>query len=145
VDLIEVDAIGLQAPQARLDRADDPVARGAAAVGPAAHGEAELGGEDDLVAAAAIAEPPADHPLREAVLAVDVGGVEEVDALAEGAVHDLKRGLLVAADLVHERALVGLAEGHRPEAERRDLEAGAAELAVFHGDRVPPGRPSRPQ
>ena len=47
-----------------------------------------------------------------------------------GAVEDRHRGLLVALQ----------SEGHRPEAEPRDLQAGAAEAGVVH-DRLPrPGR-----
>jgi hypothetical protein len=51
---------------------------------------------------------------------------------AERAIEDRVRGRVVAADLVHERLVVGLAEGHRAQAQGRDLHAGGSEVAVFH-------------
>ena len=81
-----------------------------------------LGGEHDVVAAAA-GERLADDLLRLAAR-VDVGGVDEVDAGVEGRVDD--RDALVVV-----RVAPG-AEHHRPEAERGDLDAGAAERAVVH-------------
>jgi hypothetical protein len=58
---------------------------------------------------------------------VDVGGVDEVDAGIERGVDD--------ADAV---VVVGIAERpehHRPETQGADLDAGAAEGAVFHAGR----------
>ena len=52
VHLVEVDPVGLQAPQAVLHLADDPAARVAALVRVVAHGAVHLGGEYDAVAAA---------------------------------------------------------------------------------------------
>ena len=57
----------------------------------------------------------------------------KLDAALERAVHDRERRLLVAADLVHERLVVGLAERHRAEAEDGNLEAARSEVAMFHG------------
>ena len=132
VDLIEVDVIGAEALQAVLHAAHDAVAGGAGPVGPFAHGEAELGGEDDLLAALIALDPGADDPLAEAVLPVDVRRVDEVHAQLQRAIQDVERRLLVGADLVHERLLVGLAEGHRAQAELRHLDARRSELSVFH-------------
>ena len=53
---------------------------------------------------------------------VDFGGVDEIDARRDRPIE-----LRVAVGL---RVL--LAEGHRAEAERGDLEVGAAEAAFFH-------------
>ena len=52
VQLIEVDVVGAQPPQAPLDGADQVVARGADVVRPGADAEGRLGGDDDLVAPA---------------------------------------------------------------------------------------------
>ena len=77
VDLVEVDPVGLQAPQRVLDLADDPAAGVAALVGVVAHRAVDLRGEDDVVA------PPAGERLADDLLGlaarVDVGGVDEVD------------------------------------------------------------------
>jgi hypothetical protein len=52
VHLVEIDPVGLQPPQAVLDRRHDPAARVAAAVGPVAHGKVHLGGQHDVAAPA---------------------------------------------------------------------------------------------
>jgi hypothetical protein len=57
---------------------------------------------------------------------VELGGVEEVDALVEGIIH-----LRVALGL---RVL--LAPGHGAEADEADIEVRAAEAAVFHRYRL---------
>src|SRR5690606_33905673 len=46
------------------------------------------------------------------------------DTCLEGQVHDAERGRLVAPDLVHEGILVGFAERHGAEAERRHRQRG---------------------
>ena len=87
----------------------------------------DLGGQHDLLPpAAALGEPAADDLLGLAA-AVDVGGVEEVDAGLERRVHDL-----VAVGLVGLRP-----EVHRAEAQRADPQAGAAEVAIVHGRNLP--------
>ena len=53
VDLVQVDPVGLQPPQALLDLGDDPPPRVAAAVAAIAHREVHLGGQDDVIPAAA--------------------------------------------------------------------------------------------
>ena len=101
-------------------------------VGPAvAHEAVELGREDGLVAAlAALREPRAEDLLGPAAVlapAVHVGGVEEVDAVLVGLVHDRVRG-----------GLVGLrTEVHRPEDEPGHAQAGPAEVGVLHTDSLP--------
>src|SRR5690606_21400361 len=84
-------------------------------------GEAGLGGEHDVVAAAL--EGLADDLLRLAA-GVDVGRVDEVDPGVERPVDDLDRVLVVG---VAERA-----EHHGAQRERADLDPGAAEGAVLH-------------
>ena len=122
VDLVEVDAIRPEATQAVLHRPDDAVPGGARRVRPLAHAEAKLGREDDAVTAPRVRHPRAHDALGEPVLTVDVGGVDEAHAAFERAAHDRKRRLLVAPDLVHERLVVRLPEGHGAEAEHGDPE-----------------------
>ena len=49
----------------------------------------------------------------------------------ERLLREQERGF-VGAELVHERLLVGLAERHRAEAQRRDLHARRSEVSIFH-------------
>ena len=87
-----------------------------------AHGEHELGDEDDLLpAAAALGEPLADDLLAGAA-AIHVGGVEEGDALLNGLVHDAKAFLLVAQS----------AKGHGAQADAADVQTGLTNLVVNH-------------
>ncbi len=72
--------------------------------------DAELGGEHDLVAA--VADRATDQ-LLVVPLAVDVGGVEQVDAQVERPMD--RRDPLGVTD-----ASVGARHGHAPEADRRD-------------------------
>ncbi len=132
VDLIQIDAVGAEALEAVVDGACDAHARGSGAVGPGRHAEASLGRDDHLLARAARGEPLAEDALGQAVLAVDIGGIDEVDAGRERAIEHTEAFLAVGADLVHERLGVGLAEGHAAEAEHRDLRAGLTELTVAH-------------
>jgi hypothetical protein len=53
VHLVEVDVVGVQPPQRVLDRAHDPQPRAALLVRALPHHAVELGGEEDVVAAAA--------------------------------------------------------------------------------------------
>jgi hypothetical protein len=125
VDLVEIDVVGLEAPEARLDLAHDVDPRGPRVVEVAvAHGEACLRGEHYLpsdafegVADEALALPPA----------VDVGRVDEVDALVQGETDHLGRGLLVQVAYVHLAA-----ELHRSERELAYDKAGVAQSTIFH-------------
>src|SRR6185312_3343095 len=122
VDLVEVDPVGVQALQRRLDLADDPAAGVAELVGVVAHRPVDLGGEDDVVA------PPSGQRLCDDRLGlaarVDVSGIDEVDARVERAVDD--------ADAVVVVLVAPVAEHHRAEAERAHGNAGAPESAVVH-------------
>ena len=92
--LVEVDHVGLQPPERRLDRRADVLAR-AAALGAVAHSAAELRREHDLVAAPCSTLPM--MRLAAAAVAVDVGGVEERDPGLERGVDDGARRRLVDA------------------------------------------------
>ena len=92
VGVVEVDVVGLQAAQARLDLTDDVAARQAAVVDVGPDDPVGLGGDHHLVAAAA--EGAAEDllggfavgggrgagPVEDRHVAVHVGGVDEVDA-----------------------------------------------------------------
>src|SRR4051795_5667907 len=89
-------------------------------VRPVGHPETNLGGDDEVLARLAL-EPAPDNLLG-GTAPVDIGRVDEVAAGRREMVKDGVAG-----------GLVGLAaEGHRPEAERADVEAGPAEKAIFH-------------
>src|SRR5436190_13597988 len=78
-----------------------------------------------LVASTICVRRPAADLLRDGP-AVGVGRVDEVAARLEVAVDERQRLALLAAPLGH-------AEGHRPEADLGDTEAGAPEGADAHG------------
>ena len=77
VHLVEVDVVGAQAPQARLARPDEVMAGEPGVVGTVAHGEARLGGDQDVLAPAL--EDLA-HDLLGTPGGVDVRRVDQVDA-----------------------------------------------------------------
>ena len=117
--LIEIDVVGLQALEGGVDLLVDLLAGEAAAR--LVHREEELRGEDELLASEALEDFPPGR-LRRAG-AVDVGGVEEVDA-------DLEGGAGAGLGLL---ALHPTRVGE-PGAERdlRDLEVRVAEPAELH-------------
>jgi hypothetical protein len=78
-------ALAGQALEALLDPGQDPAPRVAASVGTLAHREVHLRREHDVIASAA--QRLADNLLGLAA-GVHVGGIDEVDALAEGRVDD---------------------------------------------------------
>ncbi len=131
VDHVDVDVVGAQPPQAGVDLGHDRLAGQAAAVGAAgAHGVADLGGDDDVVAVRVVLQGAAEDLLAGAV-GVHVRGVEEVDARFEGVLDQGPAGFLVEGpDGV---AAVGVAVGHGADGHGRDVEAGAAEFEVTHG------------
>ena len=93
-----------------------------------AHPAAHFRRQDDVL------PPPRDglpdHRLRLA-RGVDVGGVDEVDARIERAMHDaVSRSLIEAADLFPD--LSGASEGHRAQTELRNEHTGISQLAIFH-------------
>jgi len=121
VQVVQVDAVGLQAAQAGLDGAGEVEAAGAVVVGSLAHGGDALGGQDHVIALAIGLQHVAQDLLGGAA-AVDVSGVDEVDATLECDVGDA-RGL----------GLVGaVAPGHRAQAQLRDAHAAAPQLSVLH-------------
>src|SRR3954467_8005861 len=128
VELVEVDPVGPHPAQRPLAGAHDVAGGQERVVRPVRHAAVDLGGEHGLLAPfAAQGEPGAEHlfgaPLAR-VEAVDVGGVEEVDALGQRPVHDRVRV-----------GLLGLpAEVHRAETEAGDRQSAAPEVRVLHDD-----------
>ena len=100
VHLVEIDVVGLQAPQTRLDRGEDVLAGQSAVVGPGAHRAPTFGRQHDVIASAF--QPFADDlfgtagGLDASARGIDVRGVEEIDAVFEGGVHDGEARSLVA-------------------------------------------------
>ena len=92
VHLVQVNVVGLQALERPFAGLADVQRRKFAMVRPVAHAPVDLGGDDDLLAPpAALGEPAPDDLLGDTLAglpAVDIGGVEEVDAQFEGLVHD---------------------------------------------------------
>ena len=66
VDLVEVDVVGAEPSEARVDRAEDVLAGEAAVVRARTHRPVDLGGEDDRVAGGEVAERPPEHLLARA-------------------------------------------------------------------------------
>src|SRR4051812_14372559 len=125
VDLVEVDPVGAEPPQAVLDLLDDPAARVPELVRVVAHRAVHLCCEHDVVAPAP-GQRLADDLLGLAAR-VHVGGVDEVDPGVERGVDDADRLVVVL--------VAPTAEHHRAEAERTHLDAGAAEGAELHRGR----------
>ncbi len=143
VDLVEVDVVGLQAPQAPFHRlAHRGGVDAAAAAHPWAAAAGDLGREDHPGAVAGLSEPGADDLLGLAVgggrggHGVHFGGIEEVDAVVER--------------VVHLRVTFGFgvlqAPGHGAEADLGDQHVGPAELSRLHCGICPKSRkkPARP-
>jgi len=120
MELVEVDPVGLEAPERVLDGAHDVAARAAFQLLGVVHDHAELRRQHDLLAP--VAEHLAHQRLRAAALAVDVGGVEERDAEVDRLVDDLARRLEVEA----------AAEVVAAEADDRDPQARLPQIARLH-------------
>jgi pseudouridylate synthase len=121
MDVVEVDVIRPQPFERTLDRAVN-VLRPAARRLAVAHVHAELGGENDLVAATF--EDLAEQPLATAPASVDVGRVEEGDAGVQGGVDDRSRR--VATDAA--------AEIVAAQSDTRDAQIAVAELPKLHAE-----------
>ena len=119
MQIIDVDIVGAEPLQAFVGRLQHPAPRQPAAVGIVAHGVGELGGEHPVVPA--VGNRAADHLLGIAAI-IGVRGVDEIDAGLARLRDDPRRGRLVGRP----------AEHHGAQADRRDLQAAAAELTVLH-------------
>jgi hypothetical protein len=124
VHVVQVDVVGLQVAEAVLALLDDVAAAHAAAVGVIRVGrEEDLRRDDEPVAVAALLHHLADDRLATSwCAAVNVRGVEEVQAGVERRVQDLGRLILRGPVAEHPAA----------DAEWADFDAGPSERAVFH-------------
>jgi hypothetical protein len=120
MQLVKVDPMGVESLQARLDRVHDVAPRGALELPCIVHRQAEFGCEDDVFAL--FAEDSSEPLLRAAVVAVAVGGVDQVDPDLNRLVYDAARRLEIDA----------AAEIVAAEADDRHFECGAAEPAFVH-------------
>ena len=84
MDLIEIDVVGAESRQRRVDRRHDVLARQPAIVGVVAHRIEHLGRDHDLVARGEVTQRAAEDLFADAD-GIHVGGVEEVDAELERA------------------------------------------------------------
>ena len=84
VDLVQVDVVGAEPPEARVDLRQDRLPRQAPAVRALPRREEHLGRDHHLVPPGEVAERPAEDLLARAV-GVGVRGVEEVDPELQGA------------------------------------------------------------
>ena len=119
--LVEIDVVGLQPLQAGFDGGHDVAPRRALLGAVVAHRLGIFGRQHDVLAA--VAEHLAQHGLGAAHAGIDVGGVEQRDAEIDRLVDHLARGFEIGA----------LAEIVAAEADGGNAQAGAAEIANFHG------------
>ena len=129
VDLIEVDIVHAEPAQAVVDLGEDRLARQAGAIGAGTHPAVDLGRDHHLVAAGEILDRPAEDLLAGAER-IAIRGVEEIDAGFERLLDE--RPALLLAEAPGMVAAIAAAIAHAAEADARDIEAGAAELGVFH-------------
>ncbi len=119
VQEVDVDVVGAEPFQALVGRLQHPLPRQPAAIGIIAHRVGELCREHPV--RSVVGNGAADHLLGVAVV-IGIRGVDEIDAGLARLRHDARRGRFVG------RA----AEHHGAEADRRNLQAAAAKLAVVH-------------
>jgi len=121
VELVEVDVVGLESPEAGFTTFDDVESAGSKCVWLVGHAAVDLGGEKYVVTFS-VALKCVTHEFFGCAVAVDIGCIEEVDSLAEGVVDDFA--------CVFEVGL--LTEHHAAQNDRADVHAGASEKFVFH-------------
>ena len=137
MQLVQVDAIGLQALEALVQRRDDVLAvvleLAIADVADAVAGAGNLAGQHPVITVTVGPEPVADDALGSGVgfrawgHRVHFGRVDEVDPRGLGP-GNLAESLFL---------VVLLAPGHGAQAQGADVEVGSAELAVFHRVNTP--------
>ncbi len=121
VQPIQIDEIGIQPFERRVDGAVDVLAAVAARIGIAGRAvEGEFSGQHDLVAQLAIVDKLPAHLFALAAL-VAVGGVDEVAPGIDIAVEDGARDGFIGAPAPLR------SKGHRAQAERADAQSGASQ------------------
>src|SRR6266853_1110134 len=120
MQLVQIDPIGLQTPQAGLHGGKDVAARGVAACHSFNHGSGEFCRQNKIFAA--LAQHLAKHGFRASHVAVDVGCIEKSDAQIKRLAHHFVRGFEVNA---HAEVVAAKSDhGH--------FESGFPEGAVVH-------------
>lgn len=122
MELVEVDVVGLESPEAGFAAFDDVESAGSNGVRLVGHSAVYLGCEKHVVTFSVALKRLANELFR-CAFAVDVRGVEEVNSLAEGVVDDFACVFKVGL----------LSEHHAAQNEGADVHAGASEEFVFHG------------
>src|ERR1700729_1653541 len=143
VKLVKVDVVGLQTSQGGIDSGQDVLARVAGVEGRRPRRGEALGGNDETV-------PLPPEPAAEDLLGNPAGGEIPAQRVGVGGVEEVNTALGRPVENGDSGGLIALQpEGHRPEAQPRNLEAGPAESGVFHGRTLPgscaswAGRPAR--
>ncbi len=136
MEIKKIEIVGLQALEAAFAFAQQVGAAQAFVFRLGADRVAGLGGEYGVVAAAVqgLADirfgEAAGRAHRASIPLVHIGGVDEVDAQVESGVHYFD-----GFSFAHRRA-----EGHRAQAQGRDLEVGVQDQASLHAQLVPAQR-----
>jgi hypothetical protein len=128
VDLVQVDVIGAEPPQRRVDRGEHMLAGQAPVVGALTHREVHLGGQHVVV-------PPGEEPAQQVsrdllahAVRIGVGRVEEGDAALDGRLDDRLGGVLVEMP-----GAFGLgAVAHHAQADPGNLQPRRAQPDVVH-------------
>jgi len=100
MQLVKVDPISIESPQARFDRVHNVAPRRTLELAGIVHRQAELGCEHDVLALGAEDSP---EPLFRAALgAIAVGGIDQIDAEVDRLVHDTagRREIDAAAEII---------------------------------------------
>ena len=131
MNLVKVDVIRAQTAQGGFDGIHDVPARCADVVAARPHAAEGFGRDHDIFAR----DAGIDDGLRERFLGfavgINVGRIHEVDAGVEGHFQELIDAVLIDARDGFPHALAG-GEGHGPETDFRNEEAGLAKGVVFH-------------
>ena len=132
VNLVEIDVVGLQAPETGIDSIHDVSARGANVVAALAHTAIDLGGDDHVFASdVQIFQGLAEDFFAETFV-INVGGVEEVDARVDRGLDErVGFGLVRGADhfpdtSVGVGSVLPAAEGHRAKTDSGNEKSGIA-------------------
>ena len=129
VNLVQIDVVGPEPAQARVDRREDGLARQPASIGSRAHRKEHLGGDHQFVAAGIILQCLSDDLLRRTVR-IRIGGVEEIDPEVDGFADQWPALMLGQSPRVI--SALGNSVSHASEAQRRHLKAGIPEIFVLH-------------
>jgi hypothetical protein len=129
VDLVEVNVIHAETPQAGVDARHDRLARKAARIEAFAEWEINLGRDHNLIAIGEVTNRAAQKLLAGAI-GVGVGRIEKVDAQLQRAAKE--RARLFFRQRPGVRAAIRIAVGHTSQADARYLHSSSAQSCVVH-------------